>query len=134
MEPYYGMSNRANMSMYSNMITMAGRDNHLLIPVKYTKLIPFEEDYVEILEAPDAIRTLLGNDYKYYYYPVITFRKRMHDALKKIRQPVGIKLLYKGKEIIIEDLHNTQWAASKWYDRYFYYRPTPRKGYGVCVW
>ncbi|MFN9112145.1 MAG: hypothetical protein ACK5XN_18925, partial [Bacteroidota bacterium] len=27
MEPYYGLSNRANMSMYSNMITMAGRDN-----------------------------------------------------------------------------------------------------------
>ncbi len=134
MEPYYGLSNRANMSMYSNMITMAGRDNHLLIKTKYTKLIPFEEDYVEILEMSNNVRRFIGSDYKHYYYPLITFRKRASDALKKINDPVYIRLLYKGEEIVIEDLRRSEWSQSKWYDRYFYYRPTPKKGYGVCVW
>ena len=134
MEPYYGLSNRANMSMYSNMITMAGRDNHLLINTKYTKLIPFEEDYVQVLEVSESFRRFFGNDYQYYYYPVITFRKRAADALKKMNEPVFVRLLYHGKEIVIDDLQKSPWSASKWYDRYFYYRPTPKPGLGICVW
>jgi len=134
MEPYYGLSNRANMSMYSNMITMAGRDNHLLIKTKYTKIIPFEEDYVQVLEIGRPLRGYFGNNYQYYYYPVITFRKRAADALKKINEPVSVRLLYKGKEIVVDDLRKSPWSASKWYDRYFYYRPTPKPGLGICVW
>jgi hypothetical protein len=134
MEPYYGLSNRANMSMYSNMITMVGRDNHLLINTKYTKLIPFEEDWVEVLEASPSFKHSLGSDYRYYYYPVITFRKKAADALKKIKEPLAVTLRYKGENIFIKDLHQSSWSHSKWYDRYFYYRPTPKRGYGGCVW
>jgi hypothetical protein len=134
MEPYYGLSNRANMSMYSNMNTMIGRDNHLIINTRYTKLIPFEEDYVEVLDASLSFQNKIGSDYRYYYFPVITFRKRAADALKKIKEPILVKLLYKGEEIVIKDLRQSSWSHSKWYDRYFYYRPTPKRGYGVCVW
>jgi len=113
---------------------MIGRDNHLIINTRYTKLIPFEEDYVEVLDASLSFQNKIGSDYRYYYFPVITFRKRAADALKKIKEPISVKLLYKGEEIVIKDLRQSSWSHSKWYDRYFYYRPTPKRGYGVCVW
>jgi hypothetical protein len=134
MEPYYGLSNRANMSMYSNMITMVGRDNHLLINTHYTKVIPFEEDYIEMLSAPPSLQKYFGSDYRYYYYPVITFRKKAAEALTRIKEPVTVKIRYKENEIVIKDLKQSSWSQSKWYHRYFYYRPTPKPGYGVCVW
>ncbi len=134
MEPYYGLSNRANMSMYSNLITMQGRDNHLLINTKYTKLIPFEEDSVRILEISSNLKKYIGNDYRYYHYPVITFRRRASIWVKAIDEPVYVKLIYRSDTIKITNLKQSIWAKSFWHDRYFYYRPTPVKGYGVCVW
>jgi hypothetical protein len=134
MEPYYGLSNRANMSMYSNLITMKGRDNHLLMKSKYTKLIPFEEDCLQLLEVSPNLIRCFGRDYRYYYYPVITFRKRTNECLRTIQEPVYVKFIYKSDTISISDLRKSVWSASHWYDRYFYYRPTPVKGYGICVW
>jgi len=134
MEPYYGLSNRANMSMYSNMITMAGRDNHLLISTRCTKLIPFEEDYLQVLDVSSNFISKIGSNYKYYYYPLITFRYNASVWLKNIKDPVSVRIFYRGKEFIIPNLATSDFSRSRWYDRYFYYRPTPVRGYGVCVW
>ncbi|HMO31519.1 MAG TPA: hypothetical protein PKE63_12345 [Lacibacter sp.] len=131
---YYGTTNRATLTMYSNLVTEAGRSNHLLINTAYTKLFHFEEDYLLLREVSPNLHRFTGTTYHQFSYPLVTFRRRAAHWAREVREPVYIRLQYRGQTYEIRDLSGSPFARERWYDRYLYFRETPLKGYGVCMW
>lgn len=131
---YYGLANRGNLTMYSNLITEAGRSNHLLINTAHTKLFHFEEDHLLIQKVSDNLLTYTGNSYQQFTYPLVLFRKRAARWSEVVNGPVYIRLLYKNRVVEVTNLQKSPFTQANWYDRFLFFRETPLKGNGGCYW
>jgi hypothetical protein len=131
---YWGLSNRATLTMYSNLITEAGRSNHLLINTNYTKLFRFEEDKALIRSVSPNLLPFTGEQYRQFSYPMVLLRKRAADWAAAIKGPVRLELEYNGALYVIEDLTNDPLLKKRWYDDYLFFRETPLHGLGGCYW
>jgi hypothetical protein len=131
---YYGISNRSNLTMYSNLITETSRSNHLLIHTANTKLFHFEEDNLRIQKVSNNLLPHAGAVYAQYIYPKVLFRNRMKQWAEVVKEPVYIRVLYQNRIYEVRDLQSNPFMQSKWYDRFLYFRETPEKGVGYCMW
>lgn len=131
---YWGLSNRATLTMYSNLITEAGRSNHLLLNTRYTKLFRFEEDKVLIRSVSPNLLALTGANYQQFSYPMVLLRKRAAEWAATAKGPVRLELEYNGAVYVIEDLKTDPLLKKRWYDDYLFFRETPLEGLGGCYW
>lgn len=136
LQAYIGLSNTATLTMFSNLVTEKSRSNHYIINTKYTKIWDFEEDYVTIIRLPEEEKKW-GKTYKIENYdlPVLEFKKlatRWTDSYgyKKI----SCTILYKGKEIELEDIAGSNFNDTKWWYRFLYYRRIPKNSINECMW
>ncbi len=131
---YWGLSNRATLTMYSNLITEAGRSNHLLLNTRYTKLFHFEEDKALILSVSPNLLAFTGDQYRQFSYPLVLLRKRAAEWAADVKGPVRLELEYNGTVYVIENLSSDPLLKKRWYDDYLFFRETPLQGLGGCYW
>lgn len=134
MQSYLGLSNRANLTMFSNLISDTSHCNHVFVNTVHTKLFYFEEDKVLIKNASNNLIPLIGKNYRSYSYPYIEFQNRMKIWSSKLKEPVQLELVYQNKWYQISDLSSNAFKKNKWYYRFLYFRETPLQNAGNCMW
>jgi len=135
LQGYLGLSNTANLTMFSNLVTEQSRSNHYLVNTAKTKIWNFEEDYITILKLPEQEKKW-ANKFKTVDYdlPVIEFKKQAAEWVRTSNQKLSCTLMYKNKIIEIDDLSNSSYSKPKWWYRFLYYRPIPKENINKCMW
>ena len=133
-QSYLGLSNRANLTMFSNLISDTSRCNHVIVNTAHTKLFYFEEDKVLIQNASQNLVPLIGKNYRFYSYPFVEFQNRMKIWSSRLKEPVQLELIYRDKHYQITDLNKNTFAKQAWYYRFLYFRETPLQHSGKCMW
>ena len=115
---HFGLRTAGNLSMYSNLRTEAGRNNHLLLGNDQLKWASYQEDVVRIVDIGDGatIRgtlnrwgTLEGN-----LLPVVEFRKLLL-RWRERGKTVPMTIEYKG--IVTESANiaeSREWRVDEW--------------------
>jgi hypothetical protein len=133
-QSYLGLSNRANLTMFSNLVTDTSRCNHVIVNTAHTKLFYFEEDNVLIQNASPNLVPIIGKNYRFYSYPFVEFQNRMKIWSSRLKEPVQLELIYRNKHYQITDLNKNRFAKQEWYYRFLYFRETPLQHSGKCMW
>ena len=132
LKTYIGLGNAGNFTMFSNLMTEKSRSNHLIIDTKKTKLFDFEEDNVLILKLHD---TLKKGKLENYRLPLIEFKyfsKKWCDRYPKLQ--INATIVYKKDTLVIPDLRKTEFATTKWWYRYVFFRKIQVEGANECYW
>lgn len=127
-QPYVGLSNTANLSMFSNLVTEQSRSNHYLVNTKYTKIFNLEEDYVTVLNAPKNSNHFIGYD-----LPTIEFLRKVSPSATKFSEDVGEwVVMYRG--VVLQNNDFDKLTRREWWHRYLVFRQIPREGQNECLW
>lgn len=133
-QPYIGLSNTANLTMFSNLVTEKSRSNHYLVDTGKTKIWEFEENYVTVLQMPDY--AVKGRELEGYDLPMTEFKRRAGYMARHYKDngPFKCTILYKGKKLIINDIATSSFGKPRWWYQYIYFRKIPQPGVKECLW
>ncbi len=130
--PYFGLGNTANLTMFSNLITEKSRSNHFLIATNQTKITNWEEDYVEIVQMPNELKSEKLEGYLLPKQELAVLLRYYATRFPKDKLPAV--LIYRGKKIDIPDLKTSAFAEYKRYYKYVFFRRIPKEGPCPCLW
>lgn len=117
--------------MFSNLITEQSRSNHYLVDTKKTKLVYWEEDYVEILKLNDSLK----NQYlEGYNIPTTEFKYLTHSWVQQVAYPLNATVVYQKDTLTISDLRNSKFNQVQWWYKYVPFRKTKPQGSQPCLW
>jgi hypothetical protein len=133
-QPYLGLSNIGNLTMFSNLVTEKSRSNHFLVNTMYTKVLDFEEDYLRIIKLPKGTKWDDRYSIDNYDVPVITFKNMSGRWAARLKGKLPCTILYKGKVIKIDDLRTSSFRRTEWWHRFLHYRRIPLPGVNECMW
>lgn len=131
LKSFIGLGNSGNLTMFSNLITEQSRSNHYLVDTKKTKLVYWEEDYVEILKLNDSLK----NQYlEGYNIPTTEFKYLTHSWVQQVAYPLNATVVYQKDTLTISDLRNSKFNQVQWWYKYVPFRKTKPQGSQPCLW
>lgn len=134
MRTYIGLGNTGNFTMYSNLVTESYRSNHLVIDTKYTKVFDWEEDHVYIaFTDSNYLHDYPLSQINHLLVPKTELAYRIHAAAKNT-YPLGAIIIDQNDTIVVPDLHQSAYAANKWWYKYIAFRPIQPDGPNRCRW
>lgn len=132
LKAYLGFGNLANLTMFSNLTTEKSRSNHFFINTNYTKMVNFEEDYIELIYLDNklAYEKLDG-----FCLPMVEFKYKIKEwSVLFEKEKLEAKFVYKKDTIFIKNLQESSYNNAKWYYKYLYFRKIQPKGTTECYW
>ena len=133
-QPYLGLSNAGNLTMFSNLKTEKSQNNHYIINTKKTKIWDFEEDLVTMINVPDSLKWQHRGSLKGYQLPLIEFKSQANLWINKYQENIELTISHKGKIINIPNLKSSEYSKVKWWYNYVYYRRLPEGKINECLW
>ncbi len=134
-QPYFGLSNSGNLTMFSNLITLKEKNNHYLIDTKKSKIWNFEEDLITIVKIPDFIKWENSISLNDSQIPLIEFKTQAQKWIKKYSKKISITIKYNNKIIRIDDLKESEYFKdNKWWYHYIYFRKISNIKTNECLW
>lgn len=128
LKAYVGLGNSGNLTMFSNLRTLKGEGNHLLVDTRKTKLFGFEEDYVTVLATGNR---RLDSIYADTRIPLVEFNYRASFWTKK---PLRFELVYRGDTLRTATLKGTRFEKGEWWHKYLFFRPVAVSEKQPCRW
>jgi len=133
--PYLGLSTAGTFSMFSNIKTENGLNNHYIMP--NSQAFDYQKYNVEVISyEPDYLINRFSNE---YMYPYKLFKSLLRDYLEEPDKHYNIKFKVNGKIMSLNEktLPNSHWVKyNSWLERYylnfrsFNKSPTPN----TCKW
>ena len=133
MFPYIGLSNQGNLTMFSNLITLSHRSNHLVVDTSKTKIFGFEEDYVEIAQIDPFGRFHHGQDITRSFIPLVSFSRSVELWKKHNSVPKNIVFIHKNETYTAKDLDQFL-PKNAFASKYLLFRMTPKEGPMKTCW
>jgi len=116
---HFGLRTAGNLSMYSNLRTEAGRNNHLILGGNQLKWASYQEDVVRILDMGDDVslpRNLLnyGGKLEGNMLPLVEFRKVLF-RWRERGEVVPMTVEYQGVVTEYVDIaQSPAWKVNSW--------------------
>ncbi len=133
-QPYLGLSNAGNLTMFSNLKTEISQSNHYLVNTKKTKFWNFEEDLVTMVNVPDTLKWGRNGSLQGYQLPLIEFKSQANIWTKKHKENIALTISHNDEIIHIKNLKNSNYSKVKWWYRYVYFRRLPEDKINECLW
>lgn len=133
-QPYLGLSNSGNLTMFSNLKTLQSQNNHYLVNTENTKIWNFEEDLVTIINIPDSLTWSHNGKLKNYQLPLIEFKSQAETWVNKYKNNIELTISHNGNIIHIPNLKASKYHKTKWWYHYIYFRRIPKRGINECLW
>jgi hypothetical protein len=117
--PYIGLRTESSFSMFSNVQTEPGRDNHLVIPSAF-QVTDWQTDLVEIVDSSDGeLRQIRDNGQRLPYLDLRRRRQQQSDLRVTFKRNGAIEHYDAARPETYSALPGMNWFLS----RYFYFRP-----------
>ncbi len=132
MLPYAGLRTIGTLSMFSNLRTEAGTENHLFMP----RIGPaaFQDDLVEIVETNDP---MLRSDYPNEYRAAWSSLRQHARHRAENRQPFSLTYVRAGETVTLPDATKDAalTAAGSWWEKFTLgFRAVPPGAAAPCQW
>jgi len=125
---------QTSLTMFSNLVTEATRQNHLLIDTRKTKLIDFEADLVEIRDIHSTTRPPSRYDLQGYLLPMSEFRYIATISTDDPSRQIELTIRHKDQEVYISNLGLSEYANRPLSSYLFTFRQIDPFGYAKCRW
>ncbi|MGB5944054.1 MAG: hypothetical protein WBG71_14315 [Leeuwenhoekiella sp.] len=133
-QAYLGLTNAGNLTMFSNLMTVKSKSNHLLINTDYTKIWGFEEDTVFIKKLPEGFKWENSMRLEGYSLPRIEFAVQIQNWMDQSITSIPCTLVYKEKTFVIDDLRKSKFAHTKFWYPLIHFRRIPKSENMPCFW
>ena len=130
----YIFGSQTSLTMFSNLATEKTRSNHLLINTKFTKLIDFEKNLISVDHIHTKVRPPSRYEIQGYLLPESEFRYIASISSKKLEHKISLDIMYRGKNMYIEDLANSQFSNKPISSRFLTFRQIDPIGPAKCRW
>lgn len=131
LKTYIGLGNCANLTMFSNLITLKNESNHFLIDTKNTKLFQYEEDYILILSIK-GLKYKTGLEHQ--RLPIIEFKYLSSKWIKQNHEKISVLYQYQNKTYLISDLKKHEYSKSDWWYQFVFFRKIQPINKNKCIW
>jgi hypothetical protein len=131
---YLGLSTASSLSMFSNLVTEKGHNNHYLIDTRKTKIWDYEEDHVTFIDIPHKFKLHNRREILGYSIPLVELKKSIV-LWQRFKEPIPCTISYKGDTIVLTDIKTSKFADpdTEWWHRFLYYRKINLKQ-NECLW
>lgn len=136
LSPYIGLKTSATMAMWSNLHTLNGQNNHLLLRGNRWKIFPYLDDMVEIVDT--NVPGWRGRLVQQKRLIAFTMLKQMvQNQVRYSRGRVYIEYIRNGRRYSVND---AAWDAELmapnpyWFRKCVYIRTSPRGAARECSW
>ena len=132
--PYIGLSTNNSLTMFSNLVTAPGYNNHLLVDTQVTDVFRFQDDLVQVIDMDPEFAD------NFRYSPIRDLVTRSEIAIQVRRtsrerdQTLMAFLVEAGEPTFYADLRSSSYADWPLWVRWLSFRKVDPVGEARCRW